>query len=87
MRGHVHPTLTTSHSSLIKMNNPDYDINKPFDDCVIRKITPNEAEKLQTVPLNYTEGVSNTQRYRMLGNGWTVEVIKHIFKNIPSQKI
>lgn len=48
-----------------------------------RKLTPNECERLQTVPENYTEGVSDTQRYKMLGNGWTVDVIAHIFKNIP----
>ena len=47
-----------------------------------RKLTPVECERLQTVPDNYTEGVSKSQRYRMLGNGWTVEVIKHIFKNM-----
>jgi site-specific DNA-cytosine methylase len=47
-----------------------------------RKLTPTECEALQTVPYGYTEGVSNTSRYKMLGNGWTVEVIKHIFKNI-----
>ena len=47
-----------------------------------RKLTPTECEKLQTVPHNYTEGVSNTQRYKMLGNGWTVDVIAHIFKNL-----
>lgn len=47
-----------------------------------RKLTPTECERLQTVPDGYTEGVSNTQRYKMLGNGWTVEVIKHIFRNI-----
>lgn len=47
-----------------------------------RKLTPLECERLQTVPDCYTEGVSNTQRYKMLGNGWTVEVIKHIFKNM-----
>jgi DNA-cytosine methyltransferase len=44
-----------------------------------RKLTPLECERLQTVPDDYTEGVSNTQRYRMLGNGWTVDVIAHIF--------
>ena len=49
---------------------------------VIRKLTPMECERLQTVPDNYTEGVSNTRRYHMLGNGWTVDVICHIFKNI-----
>ena len=47
-----------------------------------RKLTPMECERLQTVPDNYTEGVSNTQRYKMLGNGWTVDVISHILKNI-----
>ena len=46
----------------------------------LRRLTPKEYERLQTVPDNYTEGVSNTQRYRMLGNGWTVDVIAHIFK-------
>jgi len=81
-RGHKHATLTTSHSSLVKLNDSDYDPNKPFEKCVIRKVTVNEAEKLQTVPIDYTEGVSKTQRYKMLGNGWTVETIKHIFKNI-----
>jgi DNA (cytosine-5)-methyltransferase 3A len=48
----------------------------------LRRLTPNECEVLQTVPLNYTEGVSDTQRYKMLGNGWTVDVIAHILKNI-----
>lgn len=47
-----------------------------------RKLTPLECERLQTVPDNYTEGVSNTQRYKMLGNGWTVDVISHIFKGL-----
>jgi site-specific DNA-cytosine methylase len=50
-----------------------------------RKLTPTECEKLQTVPHNYTEGVSNTQRYNMLGNGWTVDVIAHIFKGLSKQ--
>ena len=44
-----------------------------------RKLTPTECERLQTVPDGYTDCVSNTQRYRMLGNGWTVDVIAHIF--------
>lgn len=47
-----------------------------------RKLTPLECERLQTVPDGYTEGVSNTQRYRMLGNGWTVDVIAHILTNM-----
>lgn len=48
----------------------------------IRLATPIEWERLQTVPENYTEGVSRTQRYKMLGNGWTVDVIAHIFKGL-----
>ena len=47
-----------------------------------RKLTPVECERLQTVPDNYTNHVSNTQRYKMLGNGWTIEVITHILKKI-----
>ena len=47
-----------------------------------RKLTPVECERLQTVPDNYTNHVSNTQRYKMLGNGWTIEVIAHIIKNM-----
>jgi DNA-cytosine methyltransferase len=44
-----------------------------------RKLTPLECERLQTFPDGYTEGVSNTQRYKALGNAWTVDVIAHIF--------
>ncbi len=47
-----------------------------------RKLTPLECERLQTVPDDYTKGVSNTQRYKMIGNGWTVDVVAHIFKNL-----
>ena len=59
-----------------------YKINIPDGDYIIRKLTPLECERLQTVPEGYTEGVSNTQRYKMLGNGWTIDVIAHIFKSI-----
>lgn len=48
----------------------------------IRKLTPIECERLQTVPDNYSSIVSNSQRYKMLGNGWTVDVIAHIFKGL-----
>ena len=46
----------------------------------IRRLTPIECERLQTVKDNYTAHVSDSQRYKMLGNGWTIEVIEHIFK-------
>ena len=49
------------------------------DNLHCRKLTPLECERLQTVPDRYTEEVSDTQRYKMLGNGWTVDVIAHIF--------
>ena len=48
----------------------------------IRKLTPIEYERLQTLPDNYTAWVSDTQRYKMLGNWWTVDVIAHIFRSI-----
>lgn len=63
--------LTAANYDYMRYEHPTY-----------RKLTCVECERLQTVPDNYTEGVSNTQRYKMLGNGWTVEVIKHIFKNM-----
>lgn len=47
-----------------------------------RNLTPTECEKLQTVPVGYTSVVSNTQRYKMLGNGWTVDVVAHILKGL-----
>lgn len=57
-----------------------YNVFKDWE--VIRKFDPVECERLQTLPDEYTKGVSNTQRYKALGNGWTVEVIKHIYKNL-----
>jgi site-specific DNA-cytosine methylase len=52
-----------------------------------RKLTPLECERLQTVPEGYTAHVSNTQRYRMLGNGWTVDVISHILNGIGDNNV
>ncbi len=52
-----------------------------------RKLTPLECERLQTVPDNYTNHVSNTQRYKMLGNGWTIEVIAHILQNMEIDNV
>jgi DNA (cytosine-5)-methyltransferase 3A len=50
----------------------------------IRKLTPIEYERLQTLPDNYTEWVSDSQRYKMLWNWWTVDVIAHIFSFMES---
>ena len=53
-----------------------------YDGDMVRQLLPIECERLQTVPEGYTASVSNTQRYKMLGNGWTVDVVAHIFKGI-----
>jgi len=52
------------------------------DDLRYRKLTPLECERLQTLPDGYTEGVSNTQRYKAIGNGWTTNVIVHILNDL-----
>jgi site-specific DNA-cytosine methylase len=52
--------------------------NKP----VIRRLTPIECERLQTIKDNYTDGISDSQRYKCLGNGWTIDIIAHIFSYI-----
>lgn len=48
----------------------------------IRRLTPIECERLQTVSDNYTNHVSDTQRYKMLGNGWTIDIITHILNHL-----
>ena len=53
----------------------------------LRKLSVLECERLQNVPDNYTSIVSNTQRYKMLGNGWTVDVIAHIFKGLLNENL
>jgi len=63
--------LTAANFDYMRYEHPTY-----------RKLTPLECERLQTVPDNYTEGVSKTQRYKMLGNGWTIKIIKHILKKM-----
>lgn len=76
-------SVTTSHMPKIAMNND-------IENLLYRKLTPLECERLQTVPDNYTlvtdrhgkQLVSDTQRYKALGNGFTVDVIAHIFSHI-----
>ena len=62
-------------------NHSDMDI-LVIDPDICRRYSPIECERLQTVPDNYTDCVSNSQRYKMLGNGWTVDVITHFFKGL-----
>lgn len=66
---------------------------KVYDNGKARKLTPLEYERLQTLPDNYTlygdyggtiKRVANTNRYNAIGNGWTVDVIAHVFKSITN---
>ena len=72
---------------LITIKDKQYPIKLADGHYIIRKLTPTECERLQTLPDGYTEGVSDTQRYKALGNGWTAEVIIHILNgalaNVP----
>lgn len=52
-----------------------------------RQLTPLEWERLQTVPDNYTDCISDTHRFNTLGNGWTVDVIAHIFSSLKGEEI
>lgn len=69
----------------ITIKGKEFPIALPDGEYIIRKLTPTECERLQTLPDGYTEGVSNTQRYRGLGNGWTAEVIIHILNGALEQ--
>lgn len=62
------------------MQSQHYPVIKEVDG--FRKLTPVECERLQTIPDNYTNIVSDSQRFKMIGNGWTVDVISHIFKGL-----
>lgn len=71
----------------ITLKGKQYPIKLADGHYIIRKLTPVECERLQTLPDNYTAAVSNAQRYKGLGNGWTAEVIIHILngalKDVP----
>lgn len=55
---------------------------QPKERTNVRRLTPLEAERLQTLPDNYTAGEKDKDRYEAIGNGWTVDVVAHIFKNL-----
>ncbi|QFP93314.1 UNVERIFIED_ORG: hypothetical protein Xoosp15_49 [Xanthomonas phage Xoo-sp15] len=59
---------------------------QPFSAKNIRRLTPTECERLQNVPDGYTSTVPKTHRYKMLGNGWTVDVIAHVLKYIRNEE-
>lgn len=66
----------------ITISGVQYDINLADGVYCIRKLTPTECERLQTLPDGYTKAVSNAQRYKGLGNGWTAEVIIHLLSGV-----
>ena len=71
--------LMKNKSNCLTATNYDYCW---YDGYICRKLTPIECERLQTFPDNWTEGISDTQRYKALGNSWTVDIVAHIFKNL-----
>lgn len=56
-------------------------------DELMTTLNPNEYEKLQTLPINYTRGLSNTERFKVIGNGWTVDVIVYILEHLKEIQI
>ena len=68
-------------NGLITINGKQYAIKLADGFYIIRKLTVTECKRLQTVPDNYVFPVSDTQAYKMLGNGWTVDVIAHILSH------
>jgi DNA (cytosine-5)-methyltransferase 3A len=93
LRGRYNEDGSTSQKLELRKDNKTNTITTVQKDNVLtkdevywRKLTPIECERLQTVPDNYTNHVSNTQRYKMLGNGWTIEVIAHILKNMEIEQ-
>ena len=70
----------------IKYNNSIYNTKLKDGKYILRKLSPIECERLQNLPDNYTEGVSNSQRYKMIGNGWTVDVISWILKHYHEEE-
>ena len=82
----IEPQLNVRKDSKSNCIVPSYPqkLNGVVENKCYRPLTPVECERLQTIPDNYTSILSNTQRYKVIGNGWTVDVIAHIFKNISN---
>ena len=88
MKGHRHMkevyNLNGKCSTLTTCNGGNLQ-KKVYQDERCRKLTPLEYERLQNLPDGYTEGVADTHRYSAIGNGWTVDVIAHIFSSLPDE--
>ncbi len=88
--GTVDKPIYEVNDGMITIKGKQYPIKLKDGHYIIRKLTPVECERLQTLPDGYTKAVSNTQRYKGLGNGWTAEVIIHILqgalKDVPKDE-
>lgn len=81
----AYPSSTTRRGRVIKQKSSTLDkacYIYVYSDGVLRKLRMSELEKLQTLPVGYTSSVSPTNGKIGLGNGWTVDIIAHILKNI-----
>ena len=92
-KGEIDPekarTLTKSYHKMQRANVATYVTGNhaPFDKSNIRRLLPIECERLQTLPDNYTQGVSDTQRYRSIGNGFTTLIVSHILKYMEGNPV
>ena len=77
-------TVYEVKNGFITIRDNQYPIDLPDGFYIIRKLTVNECKRLQTIPDWYEFPVSDTQAYKMIGNGWTVEVIKYLLSHIPN---
>jgi DNA (cytosine-5)-methyltransferase 3A len=86
------PCITTSCGSpwplgsSIWIRDKEFIFERPFPTNDVKPLTVKEAERLQTLPDDYTAGIAKTHRYAAIGNGWTVDVIAHIFKSLQAYK-
>lgn len=84
------PPVYEVRDGLITIKDKQHPVKLADGYYLIRKLTPTECERLQTMPDGYTAAVSNSQRYKAIGNGWTAEVIIHILnhalKDVPKDE-
>lgn len=84
--GKTYPVYEVKNG-LITIKDKQYPIKLIAGFYIIRKLTVNECRRLQTVPEWYIMPCSNSQNYKLLGNSWTIEVIKHILQDVAGQEV
>ena len=75
-------SIQRKQRTMIPVCNSNDENPNVYNNVLYRKLTPIECERLQTFPDNWTDCVSNSQRYKQMGNSWTVDVISHIFNQM-----